>query len=633
MVSGFIRSHRITTFVAIGGISIAAVATLYILLRRKTNQKEKKETITTSPPPSSSSAAAVSADQEIMSRTSKTSIRENNILPNSTTTTSNVNEINGKNKENAPIPEIITMESHDPEILIKSVPESSPNENDNSSSLIEEQFNKLEVSKNGAETIERELSPIEKILAENTPHLDWAECSFQDMESETDRNGNCGQTCTDSSSTHSNDEKMTETTVVTHEMATNGRNYKMADSPSVDSTHSEVSNDSGRATVLNPSGFIPYDFDMNVLPMYEFEVPNTLVGLIIGVRGKTIRELCTRADVRILIRPHHDQTKVNTHQICSIEGKRDDINKCLHMMRHRFPPNRFPDLNLKPVFPPPVQPPVLPSSDLLQLSLPSGVTSEVYISAPIDAGHFFVQLPTHPTFPSLITLDAAMNNIYYQSYGAQDTLKPIKNSVNIMCAAPASNGWYRALTLCYDEKQDEMLVRFVDYGGYARMARTDLRYLLRHDLLTLPYQSIECYLADVEPIDGTTWSEEANTYFQKMCTQKIIQAELVGHNRFDGLPFVRLLIRNKKSENVRFDTLLLKRKYAKPWDSSRCVPLPLPKITVTNEDAAEDSDATLESPIQITRTGEKNSNTSSRSNSRNKKSKGVRAAAPVAQTA
>jgi A-kinase anchor protein 1 len=302
-------------------------------------------------------------------------------------------------------------------------------------------------------------------------------------------------------------------------------------------------------------------------------------------------------------------------------------------MRHRFPPNRFPDLNLKPVFPPPVQPPVLPSSDLLQLSLPSGVTSEVYISAPIDAGHFFVQLPTHPTFPSLITLDAAMNNIYYQSYGAQDTLKPIKNSVNIMCAAPASNGWYRALTLCYDEKQDEMLVRFVDYGGYARMARTDLRYLLRHDLLTLPYQSIECYLADVEPIDGTTWSEEANTYFQKMCTQKIIQAELVGHNRFDGLPFVRLLIRNKKSENVRFDTLLLKRKYAKPWDSSRCVPLPLPKITVTNEDAAEDSDATLESPIQITRTDEKKSNTSSRSNSRNKKSKGVRAAAPVAQTA
>ena len=117
-----------------------------------------------------------------------------------------------------------------------------------------------------------------------------------------------------------------------------------------------------------------------------------------------------------------------------------------------------------------------------------------------------------------------------------------------MCAAPASNGWYRAVTLCYDEKQDEMLVRFVDYGGFARMARTDLRYLLRQDLLTLPFQSIECYLADVEPLDGTTWTEDANTYFQKMCTQKIIQAELIGHNRFDGLPYVRLSIKNKKNE-------------------------------------------------------------------------------------
>jgi A-kinase anchor protein 1 len=450
------------------------------------------------------------------------------------------------------------------------------------------------------------------------------------MESETERNGNCGQTCTDSSSTHSNEEKMADTMVVTHEMTTtNGRDYKMADSPSVDST---VSNDSGRATVMNPSGFIPYDYDMNILPMYEFEVPNTLVGLIIGVRGKTIRELCTRADVRILIRPHHDITKINTHQICSIEGKRDDINKCLHMMRHRFPPNRFPDLNLKPVFPPPAQPPVLPSSDLLQLSLPAGVTSEVYISAPVDAGHFFVQLPTHPTFPSLGTLDAAMNNIYYQCLGVQDTLKPIKSSLNIMCAAPATNGWYRALTLCYDEKQDEMLVRFVDYGGYARVARTDLRYLLRQDLLTLPYQSIECYIADVVPIDGSSWSEEANAYFLKMCTQKIIYAELIGHSRLDGLPYVRLMIKNKKNEFVRFDSLLLKRGYAKAWDSSRCVPLPLPKITVTNEDAGEDSDATLESPVQIQCTDENQTKkkVNSRSNSKNnKKSKGVRAS-PVA---
>lgn len=28
---------------------------------------------------------------------------------------------------------------------------------------------------------------------------------------------------------------------------------------------------------------------METLPMYEFEIPNSLVGLIIGVKGKTIK--------------------------------------------------------------------------------------------------------------------------------------------------------------------------------------------------------------------------------------------------------------------------------------------------------------------------------------------------------
>lgn len=39
----------------------------------------------------------------------------------------------------------------------------------------------------------------------------------------------------------------------------------------------------------NGSHSTPYDNDQAVLPIYEFEVPNTLVGLIIGIRGKTIK--------------------------------------------------------------------------------------------------------------------------------------------------------------------------------------------------------------------------------------------------------------------------------------------------------------------------------------------------------
>lgn len=125
--------------------------------------------------------------------------------------------------------------------------------------------------------------------------------------------------------------------------------------------------------------------------MYEFEIPNTLVGLIIGVGGKTIKvnfctrqlfnfyilfkELCARAAVKMLIRPHHTPGKYETHQICSVEGKRENINKCLHLIKGRFPKERFPGLNLKPVLPPPMTPifnPLNPSPTAVSFRLQRG---------------------------------------------------------------------------------------------------------------------------------------------------------------------------------------------------------------------------------------------------------------------
>ncbi|KAL3117106.1 hypothetical protein niasHT_007509 [Heterodera trifolii] len=369
------------------------------------------------------------------------------------------------------------------------------------------------------------------------------------------------------------------------------RGYKNAESPN--STHSEGSADSGRATghLTSYSPFADAAAELGQqavdnLPIYEFEVPNTLVGLIIGIKGKTIKELCTRADVRMLIRPHHTQGKFDTHQLCSVEGRRDNINKCLHMIRLRFPPCRFPDLNLKPVFPPPLAAPTKPttastdnSSSTVQgtptvLALPVGVPCEVYVSAHVDAGHFFVQLPTHPSFSSLALLDSYMLSVYTQPGGAPDLPKPC--NIGVLCAAPAYNGWFRAITLAYDQDQDEMLVRFVDYGGFARLPRADLRQI-RTDFVTLPLQGIECYLANVQPADGSLhWSDKANELFQQLCVSKIIQAALVGYCKTDGIPCVELFVMdsaNKKT--VRIDQILLERGLAKQMDPTLMVRTPM----------------------------------------------------------
>uniref|UniRef100_A0A1I8AZE0 Tudor domain-containing protein n=1 Tax=Meloidogyne hapla TaxID=6305 RepID=A0A1I8AZE0_MELHA len=361
------------------------------------------------------------------------------------------------------------------------------------------------------------------------------------------------------------------------------RGYKSSESPH--STHSEGSADSGRATgpLTSYSPFADeYGLQTEILPIYEFEVENTLVGLIIGVKGKTIRELCVRADVRMLIRPHHTQNKYDTHQICSVEGRRENINKCLHMIRLRFPPCRFPGLNLKPVLPPP---PTTSATTLrgapTALTLSAGVLSEVYISANVSAGHFFLQLPTHSSFASLTVLDQYMLSVYTQPGGAPDLPKPCNGYfkysfqryliyilVGVLCAAPAYNGWFRAITLAYEPEQDETLVRFVDYGGFARLPRADLRQI-RTDFMTLPMQSIECYLANVEPDEANgQWHEKANELFQQLCVSKVIQASLMGYSKQDGLPLVELFVMDENKKSVRIDHILMELGYAKPMDPS-----------------------------------------------------------------
>ena len=39
------------------------------------------------------------------------------------------------------------------------------------------------------------------------------------------------------------------------------------------------------------------------------------------------------------------------------------------------------------------------------------------------------------------------------------------------------SAWFRAVTVMYFSENDEVLVRFVDYGGYSRMPRSELRQI------------------------------------------------------------------------------------------------------------------------------------------------------------
>ncbi|VDM54275.1 unnamed protein product [Angiostrongylus costaricensis] len=329
------------------------------------------------------------------------------------------------------------------------------------------------------------------------------------------------------------------------------------------------SQDSGRATGGLASSLSPMDEAGDVLPMYEFEIPNTLVGLVIGIKGKTIKELSTRTDVRMLIRQHHIPEKVDTHQICQVRGKREQINRCLQMLRRRFPPARFPELNLQPVLPPPIPSHFFDSITYhpTWLTLPDEIPCEVVCSSVIDPGHFFVQQPTHPSFSSLSHLDMYMLRLYSQASDIPDLPKPCQNG--LLCAAPVLGAWFRAVTVNYNIETDEVMLRFVDYGGYTLLPRSELRQI-RTDLMSLPFQAVECYLAHVQPVDGTwQWGEDALKFFQKLCMGKVINATVVGVSVNDKVPMVELTVPSEDGKPLRVDKELMNSGFAKASDPSK----------------------------------------------------------------
>lgn len=124
--------------------------------------------------------------------------------------------------------------------------------------------------------------------------------------------------------------------------------------------------------------------------------------------------------------------------------------------------------------------------------------TDVLLSCTIDAGHFFLQQPTHPTYPQLNLLDYNMKMNYSEANApAMPHVHP-----GIICAAPTAEGWYRALIKNVNELNSECDIMFVDYGGYAYNVPAASLRQIRYDFMSLPFQASECYLANVVPIDG-----------------------------------------------------------------------------------------------------------------------------------
>ncbi|CAG2068194.1 unnamed protein product, partial [Timema podura] len=112
--------------------------------------------------------------------------------------------------------------------------------------------------------------------------------------------------------------------------------------------------------------------DLPIPSVYEFVLPQLLVGRLIGRHGTFVHQIKEKTNASILIKRHPDTTKL---KICAVEGMQMDIEGALEMIRmqmdiegalemirQKFPIKKYPNITLEQVCFMPTGPvmPILP---------------------------------------------------------------------------------------------------------------------------------------------------------------------------------------------------------------------------------------------------------------------------------
>lgn len=291
------------------------------------------------------------------------------------------------------------------------------------------------------------------------------------------------------------------------------------------------------------------------LTIWEIEVPQHLVGRLIGKQGRYVSFLKQTSGAKIYIStlPYTEE-----FQICHIEGSQLQIDKALNQIGKKFK-----ELHLTNIYaPPPLALPSLPMTSWLML--PDGVTVEVIVVNVVNAGHMFVQQHTHPTFHALRSLDQQMFLCYSQP-GIPVLPTPVE--VGVICAAPGNDtAWWRAQVVSFYKDSNEVEIRYVDYGGYERV-KVDILRQIRSDFVTLPFQGSEVLLDNVIPLpDEDHFSSEADVTVNEMTRGTALLAQVTNYDGATGLPLIQLWSMLGE-EVVSINRTLVERGFAQWIDS------------------------------------------------------------------
>ncbi|XP_055618113.1 A-kinase anchor protein 1, mitochondrial [Toxorhynchites rutilus septentrionalis] len=292
-------------------------------------------------------------------------------------------------------------------------------------------------------------------------------------------------------------------------------------------------------------GSSPPQSECAPITRYEFLLPVYLVSKMLGAKGSFVQLIKNKTGTNVLIRRNLDTHKT---KLCSLEGTQADIDNALHLIRKRFPERRFPALTLEQISvkqADEVVPLPLIDSTYISLQLVESINNDVIISSIVNGGHVFVQQPLHPSFQSIEAMQENLNTIYNLEEA------PLLPSIfeNAICVSAVHRSWYRVQIVSHNAADQNCLVKYLDYGGYAHVPVSSLRQI-RTDCMGIPFQAVECVLSNIKHSGDSQWSPEATEVLYSLTKRSVLQAQVAGYTA-EGLPEIFLFAALAKG-NVLF---------------------------------------------------------------------------------
>ncbi|XP_064632258.1 uncharacterized protein LOC135490748 [Lineus longissimus] len=209
----------------------------------------------------------------------------------------------------------------------------------------------------------------------------------------------------------------------------------------------------------------------------------------------------------------------------------------------------------------------------------------VAVSAIFNPGRFYVNFPCGTqSFLNREKDDEGYEGSSHLPSSHRETLEMMSESLNehyckiirrdrqLMGLAPGEiiaaqfsedTSWYRAKVLDADTDSRTVEVFYVDFGNSEWISEDRVR-LMEPQFLHMPFQAIECFLSNVEPIDGLAWSKESRDYFQKLVDGKRLFAHVISKN-LNGV--LRLdLYDTENEEDIYINKHLVQSGYARNVD-------------------------------------------------------------------